>query len=129
MKWSEALKQYNQGKSWVIPRKGTKEYDDVMAIMKANKDSQATTQAPEPTTPAPAKKEPKKKTTVVKNNAIEESLTHTKIDGKPAVVNQQFVSEADNLTKKRMKITVKSVVPDNDLSQQQVKARKAKSDV
>ena len=34
MRWVDALKLYNQGKGgWCIPRKGTKEYDEVRKIM------------------------------------------------------------------------------------------------
>jgi hypothetical protein len=38
MKWIEALKQWNSQKDmWCIPRKGTKEYDEVKAIMTSDK--------------------------------------------------------------------------------------------
>jgi flagellar biosynthesis GTPase FlhF len=37
MKWIEALKQYNAGKSWCVPRKGTPEYDEVKKIMNRTK--------------------------------------------------------------------------------------------
>ena len=33
-KWTDALKEWNQGKSgWCIPRKGTAEYDQVIRLM------------------------------------------------------------------------------------------------
>ena len=37
MKWIEALKVYNAGKSWCVPRKGTPEYDEVKKIMNRTK--------------------------------------------------------------------------------------------
>ena len=33
MRWVDALKIYNEGKAWCIPRKGTKEHAEVKAIM------------------------------------------------------------------------------------------------
>lgn len=33
MKWIDALKIWNKGKKWCVPRKGTKDYDKVRAIM------------------------------------------------------------------------------------------------
>ena len=38
MKWVEALKKFNSGKGeWCVPRKGTREYDEVMSIMNSGK--------------------------------------------------------------------------------------------
>jgi len=37
MKWIEALKVYNAGKMWCVPRKGTPEYDEVKKIMNRTK--------------------------------------------------------------------------------------------
>jgi len=38
MKWIEALKKFNSGKGeWCVPRKGTREYDEVMSIMNSGK--------------------------------------------------------------------------------------------
>ena len=33
MKWVEALKKYNEGKKWSVPKKGTPEYAEVLKIM------------------------------------------------------------------------------------------------
>jgi len=38
LSWLEALKVWNTGRMWCIPRKGTKEYDEVKAIMKGKKE-------------------------------------------------------------------------------------------
>ena len=37
MKWIEALKIYNAGKTWCVPRKGTPEHAEVMRIMNRTK--------------------------------------------------------------------------------------------
>ena len=37
MKWIDALKVYNAGKIWCVPRKGTPEYDEVKKIMNRTK--------------------------------------------------------------------------------------------
>ena len=37
MKWIDALKVYNAGKMWCVPRKGTPEYDEVRKIMNRTK--------------------------------------------------------------------------------------------
>jgi hypothetical protein len=37
MKWIDALKQYNAGKSWCVPRKGTPEHAEVMKIVNRTK--------------------------------------------------------------------------------------------
>ena len=37
MKWIDALKVYNAGKMWCVPRKGTPEYDEVKKIMNRTK--------------------------------------------------------------------------------------------
>jgi hypothetical protein len=37
MKWLEALKVYNKGKKWTIPKKGTPEYNKVKMIMDSGK--------------------------------------------------------------------------------------------
>jgi hypothetical protein len=40
MKWIEALKIYNQSKNmWCIPKKGTEDYNEVIAIMKGERKS------------------------------------------------------------------------------------------
>jgi hypothetical protein len=40
MKWIEALKIYNQSKDmWCIPKKGTEDYNEVIAIMKGERKS------------------------------------------------------------------------------------------
>jgi hypothetical protein len=41
MKWVEALKKYNEGKKWSIPKKGTAEYDAVKKIMGAGGEAMA----------------------------------------------------------------------------------------
>jgi len=46
MRWVDALKLYNQGKGgWCIPRKGTKEYDEVRKIMGGSKPAPPTDKA------------------------------------------------------------------------------------
>jgi hypothetical protein len=37
MKWVEALKLYNQGRTWCVPRKGTESYEVIREIMKTGK--------------------------------------------------------------------------------------------
>jgi hypothetical protein len=41
MKWVEALKKYNEGKKWSIPKKGSAEYDAVKKIMGAGGEAPA----------------------------------------------------------------------------------------
>jgi hypothetical protein len=58
MKWIEALKVFNNNKSvWSIPRKGTKDYDEVRAIMADGAAPKAAKAAPKkakaPKRPAP----------------------------------------------------------------------------
>ena len=43
MKWIDALKIYNAGKMWCVPRKGTPEYDEVRRIMSGGKKTEAPT--------------------------------------------------------------------------------------
>lgn len=50
MKWVEALKKYNEGKKWSVPKKGTPEYEAVRKLMGADG---AKAEAPAPA-PAPA---------------------------------------------------------------------------
>ena len=38
-KWIDALKEYNQGKPWRIPKKGTAEHAEVMLLVNKNKES------------------------------------------------------------------------------------------
>lgn len=46
MKWIEALKKWNEGSSkWCIPRKGTKEYEEVMAIKNGTAKPKSTSDA------------------------------------------------------------------------------------
>ena len=37
MRWVEALKIYNEGKTWCVPRKGTADYENVRKIMRGEK--------------------------------------------------------------------------------------------
>ena len=54
--WSEALKEYNAGKKWKVPRKGTPEYDAVRKIMSDGAPAAAAPKEKKPRKPR-AKKE------------------------------------------------------------------------
>ena len=71
--WITALKKFNEGKgTWCLPKKGTKEYDEVRALMVAKPKEES---APAKKESAPAKKEeplPSKKKPTMK--AMSETL-------------------------------------------------------
>lgn len=47
-KWIEALKKYNEKKgNWCVPKKGTKEYDEVRKIMDGERESKTKTRTVE----------------------------------------------------------------------------------
>ncbi len=58
--WAQALKEYNAGKKWSVPRKGTPEYDAVRKIM--GSDSPASAPAAAPKEKKPRKPRAKKET-------------------------------------------------------------------
>jgi hypothetical protein len=138
MNWFSALKEYNSGKAWSVPRKGSKEYDEVKAIMnKASSEPPSatpTTRAVSEGTPkvaslkTPRTRKPKVDTQEQVSN-IQESISHTEIAGKPSekVVNKEMVSEmADGKTKKKKKlrIKIKEVLTENELKTQQTEVKK-----
>lgn len=56
--WITALKKFNEGKgTWCLPKKGTKEYDEVRALMVSKPSKEAPKEAPKEE-PAPPKKKP-----------------------------------------------------------------------
>lgn len=70
MSWRDALKEYaNTNGQYVIPKKGTKQYDEVKSIQERLKTSPATT-APAPATP----KTPKTTKTTKKGKGIKEGF-------------------------------------------------------
>jgi len=62
MKWIEALKLFNQGRIWCVPKKGTEDYEIIKEIMRTGKlpDLKKTAQPP---VPAPSNKSLKPKST------------------------------------------------------------------
>lgn len=88
MSWRDALKEYaNTNGQYVIPKKGTKQYDEVKSIQERLKTSPATATAPAPKTPKTTK--PKKgkgvKETFIKvvqkvNDTIDNNIPHVPED-------------------------------------------------
>ena len=83
-KWHAALKQWNIGKKWSIPRKGTVGYDEVVAIMRGGVPAAA---APAAAAPAAAPKSILKKTSQPEAKKFETVLREDRRDVK-AVHNQ-----------------------------------------
>jgi hypothetical protein len=111
MKWIEALKQWNAGKSgWCIPRKGTKEHAEVKALMgaAAPKAAKAVRKPAEPKEPpAPARKLPEK--TIAQLRKVEQD-TKNRNTGRRAVAQLRKVEAAmaaKKAPKKVPKIKVK----------------------
>jgi hypothetical protein len=102
MKWVEALKQYNAGKKWSVPRKGSPEYAEVMKIM--GKEAPAAAAAPAAAPAAPAEKKPRKP-------------RERKVKPAPAAAPAAPVAEAPKAKVKRERAPrVKKVVADDPSS-------------
>ncbi len=120
MNWFSALKEYNTGKAWSVPRKGSKEYDEVKALMNKTSNTSA-----EPVTSIKKVRTRKPKVDSQEQvSNIQESISHTEIAGKPKekVVNKEMVSEipdGETKKKKKLRIKIKEVLKDNELSTQQ----------
>lgn len=68
MKWVEALKKYNEGKKWSVPKKGTAEYDAVRKLMGADAPAKVEMKAE---APAPAKEKKPRKPRAKKGEVVE----------------------------------------------------------
>jgi hypothetical protein len=57
--WITALKKFNEGKgTWCLPKKGTKEYDEVRALMVAKPKEESAPKEPAPKEESAPKKKP-----------------------------------------------------------------------
>lgn len=73
MRWTEALKIYNQGKMWCVPKKGTKEHAEVLAIMRGDGGGKKI-ETPKATPTTPKKIRPKIEKMATKSDDINKRL-------------------------------------------------------